>query len=134
MTYDYHAERAALETYLASLQVGDKVTVSTGQTTYTQVIERLTKTQLIMQGTQFSQRRFRRSDGVDAEGGRPNWRRDCIITPAAAQARLAQRALETRQRRLRAIMDGLGLAPEQRNKAGLLEALDKARELAEELL
>lgn len=123
-----------LAAYLATLQVGDKVTVSTGRSIYTQVIERMTKTQFIMQGTQFSQRRFRRDSGLDAGGGTAAWRSDCIITPASAQSLLAARQLKVRQRRLTAIMDGLGLDRQNRTKAQVIEALDKARSLAEELL
>lgn len=123
-----------LAAYLATLQVGDKVTVSSGSTTYTKVIERMTKTQLVMQGTQFSQRRFRRDNGLDAEGGTASWRRDCIITPASAQARLAQRQLEAKQRRLRQVIDGLGLDSQNRSKEQVLEALDKARALVLELM
>lgn len=124
-----------LAAYLATLQVGDKVTVSSGSTTYTKVIERMTKTQLVMEGAVNGyQRRFRRDNGLDAEGGTASWRRDCIITPASAQARLAQRQLEAKQRRLRQVIDGLGLDSQNRSKEQVLEALGKARALVLELM
>lgn len=132
MTYNPIAEREALAAYLASLKVGDSFVYSTGSHTAQRTIARLTKTQIVTEGPY--ERRFRRDNGLDAEGRQSNYRRDCIITPENAQARKDQRAREIRQHRLGRIMDGLGLTGDQRTKEGVLAALDIARDLAEELL
>lgn len=124
-----------LAAYLATLQVGDEVHVSSYSTVHKRTITRMTKTLFIMknEGTGY-ERRFRRDNGLDFDGGTASWRRDCIITPQSAESRVAARQREIRVSRLRSIMDGLGLDQQNRTKAQVLEALDKARALAEELL
>lgn len=124
-----------LVAYLETVVVGDKVTVSSGSTTYTQEVDRITATQLVMKGWNGpgTGRRFWRKNGLEVGGGTASWRTDCIITPESAQSRLAARAREARVRRMREIIAGLGL-PREATKAQVLEALGKAVELAEELL
>jgi hypothetical protein len=124
-----------LAAYLLTLVAGDKVTVSSGSSTYTQEIDRVTKTQLVMKGWNGPEtgRRFWIKNGLEVGGGTASWRTDCIITPESAQSRLAARQREARVNRLRSVINGLGL-DRAATKEQVTEALAKAQALVDELM